>query len=116
MSHHDEKPDVPDHADGGPPSPGEQEAVPERREFLKVLAAAPVVLTLRNRSSMGGGSMGGSLWSSIATPRRRWRWKWRRGDDEPGWNWDRPGHDGTNPRGDWRLERPIDVEPSDDSS
>lgn len=85
---------------------------PGRRKFIKdSLGAAPVVLTIGNRSGWGGGSMHGTLWSSAGTNwrHRGGRW-WRKGDwkewedpKPPHWS-DHDGRREYEPRGDGRKD------------
>lgn len=94
----------------------------DRRAFLgKSLGAVPIVLTVSGGSSLGGGSVHGTLWSSVGTRwRHRGRW-WRGGgwdreepppfenfEDPPrrGENEARPDWDWQAPREDWRKWRP----------
>ncbi len=76
-------------------SPSKLASEPEsgRRQFLKnSLGAAPIVLTIGNRSGWGGGSTHGTLWSSAGTNWRHRGGRWWRKGDWKDWDGPKPPH------------------------
>jgi hypothetical protein len=83
-----------------------------RRKFIREsLGAAPIVLTIGNRSGWGGGSMHGTLWSSAGT---NWRHKggrwWGKGDWK---DWDEPKPPHWSDKDNRRKYQPRDDGPKD---
>lgn len=86
-----------------------------RRKFIRdSLGAAPIVLTIGNRSGWGGGSVHGTLWSSAGT---NWRHKggrwWGKGDGKD-WEEPKPPHWSDGDYAGRQKERPRYDEPRDD--